>query len=64
MKPELVEKIHVDLMTALRDPVVLAALDKMGAAPVGSSPSEFDAYMRAEAAKWQPVLKAADIRIQ
>jgi tripartite-type tricarboxylate transporter receptor subunit TctC len=64
MKPELVEKLHVDLMTALRDPVALAALDKMGAAPVGSSPSEFDAYIRAEAAKWEPVLKAADIKIQ
>jgi tripartite-type tricarboxylate transporter receptor subunit TctC len=64
MKPEVVEKLHVDLMTALRDPVALAALDKMGAAPVGSSPSEFDAYIRAEAAKWEPVLKAADIKIQ
>jgi tripartite-type tricarboxylate transporter receptor subunit TctC len=64
MRPELVEKLHADLMTTLRDPVVLAALDKMGAAPVGSSPSEFDAYIRAEAAKWEPVLKAADIKIQ
>jgi tripartite-type tricarboxylate transporter receptor subunit TctC len=64
MAPALVEKLHADLMTALRDPVVLAALDKMGAAPVGSSPAEFDAYMRAEAVKWEPVLKAANIKVQ
>jgi tripartite-type tricarboxylate transporter receptor subunit TctC len=64
MAPDLVEKLHVDLMTALRDPVVLAALDRMGAAPVGSSPGDFDAYMRAEAAKWEPVLKEVNIKLQ
>jgi tripartite-type tricarboxylate transporter receptor subunit TctC len=64
MAPERVEKLHADLTSALRDPIVLAALDKMGATPVGSSPGEFDAYMRAEAAKWEPVLKAANIKIQ
>jgi tripartite-type tricarboxylate transporter receptor subunit TctC len=64
MAPELVEKLHADLVTALRDPVVLAALDKMGAAPIGSTPGDFDAYMRAEAAKWEPVLKEVNIKMQ
>ena len=43
MAPELVAKIHADLAAALKDPVVLTALDKMGATPVGSSPKDFDA---------------------
>lgn len=64
MAPDLVEKIHADLMAALQDPVVLAALAKLGATPMGSSPKDFDAYMRAEAAKWEPVLKEANIKIQ
>jgi tripartite-type tricarboxylate transporter receptor subunit TctC len=64
MAPDLVEKIHADLMTALQDPVVLAALAKMGATPIGSSPKDFDAYLHAEAAKWEPVLKQANIKIQ
>jgi tripartite-type tricarboxylate transporter receptor subunit TctC len=64
MAPELVAKIHADLVTALKDPAVLTALDKIGAVPVGNSPQEFDAYMRAEAAKWGPVLKEANIKIQ
>jgi tripartite-type tricarboxylate transporter receptor subunit TctC len=64
MAPELAEKIHADLTTVLRDPVVLAALEKMGATAVGSSPREFDAYMQAEATKWEPVLKAANIKMQ
>jgi len=64
MAPELVARIHADLAAALKDPVVLTALDKMGATPVGNSPKDFDAFMRAEAAKWEPVLKEANIKVQ
>ena len=64
MAPDLVAKIHADLAATLKDPVVLTALEKMGATPVGSSPRDFDAFMRAEAAKWEPVLKEADIKMQ
>ncbi len=64
MAPELVAKIHADLATALKDPAVLATLDKIGAEPVGSSPQEFDAYMHAEAAKWEPILKEVNIKAQ
>jgi tripartite-type tricarboxylate transporter receptor subunit TctC len=64
MAPDLVAKIHADLAAALKDPVVLTALEKMGATPVGSSPKDFDAFMRAEAKKWEPVLKEADIKMQ
>ena len=64
MAPELVSKINADLAAALKDPVVLTALEKMGATPVGSSPGDFDAFMRAEATKWEPVLKEANIKMQ
>lgn len=64
MAPEIVARIHADLATTLKDPVVLTALEKMGATPVGSSPADFDAFMRTEAKKWEPVLKEADIRVQ
>jgi hypothetical protein len=36
----------------------------MGATPVGNSPADFDAFMRAEASKWEPVLKEANIKVQ
>ena len=64
MAPELVAQINSDLKTALEDPVVLAALKKIDATPVGSSPAEFDIFMRAEADKWGPVLKQANIKVQ
>lgn len=64
MAPELVEKINTDLATALKDPVVQAALEKLGATPVGSSAKDFDAFMHAEADKWGPVLKQANIKVE
>ncbi len=64
MAPEIVAKLETDLRSALQDPNVLTTLDKIGATPVGSGSREFDAYMHAEAAKWEPVLKAANIRAQ
>jgi tripartite-type tricarboxylate transporter receptor subunit TctC len=32
---------------------------QQGADPVGSTPEEFGAYMRAETAKWAPLVKAS-----
>lgn len=64
MPPEIIAKLESDLKAALQDPNVLSTLGKIGAAPVGSSAKDFDAYMHAEATKWEPVLKAADIRAQ
>ena len=64
MPPELAARIQADLKTALRDPVVGKTLEQIGATPVGSTPAEFDAFMHAEVTKWEPVLKAANIRAQ
>ena len=61
---EITEKLYRDVAGALHDPVVLAALEKMGATPIGSSPKEFDALIRSEAAKWEPVLTAAHIKVE
>ncbi|HEY8335171.1 MAG TPA: tripartite tricarboxylate transporter substrate binding protein [Tardiphaga sp.] len=64
MPPELVARIHADIATALKDPAVLEALKKIGASPANSSPKEFDAFMHAEADKWGPILKQANIKVQ
>jgi len=64
MAPEIVAKLEADLKSALQDPNVLMTLEKIGATPVGSGSKDFEAYMHAEAAKWEPVLKAANIRAQ
>jgi len=64
LSAELTEKLYRDVAIALRDPVVVEALAKMGATAVGSSPKEFDALIRSEAAKWEPILKEAHIKVE
>jgi tripartite-type tricarboxylate transporter receptor subunit TctC len=64
MAPEIVAKLETDLKSALQDPNVLATLEKIGATPLGSGSKAFEALMHEEAAKWEPVLKAANIRAQ
>ncbi len=64
MDPALVAKIQKDVAVALKDPAVVDYLSQVGAVAVGSTPQEFDAYMHAEADKWGPVIKAANIQVQ
>jgi tripartite-type tricarboxylate transporter receptor subunit TctC len=62
MEPPLVTKIHDDVAMALEDPTVIDYFAKVGSVAVGSTPEAFEAFMHAEADKWGPVVKAANIR--
>ncbi len=64
MPADLTEKINKDLTVALHDQVVVDYLKKTGSVAVGSSPKDFEAYMHAEADKWAPVIKQANIVLQ
>ncbi len=64
MPADLVDRLNRDLIAALRTPAVVERLRGLGAEPVGSSPAEFAAYMHAEADRWEPILKAANIKMQ
>jgi tripartite-type tricarboxylate transporter receptor subunit TctC len=64
MAPDVVTKLQADLKSALQDKNVQSTLDKIGATPIGSTAGEFDAFMHAEVTKWEPVLKAANVRAQ
>jgi tripartite-type tricarboxylate transporter receptor subunit TctC len=39
-------------------------LAKLGAAPIGSSPEQFDAKIRADYKKWGPIIEAAGIKAE
>jgi tripartite-type tricarboxylate transporter receptor subunit TctC len=58
----IVTKIHDDLIRALGEPAVKERLATLGATAIGSSPAEFDALIKRDAAKWAPVVKAANIK--
>jgi tripartite-type tricarboxylate transporter receptor subunit TctC len=50
--------MHAEVARILREPAVRDKLSYQGADPVGSTPEELADYMRAETAKWAPVVKA------
>jgi tripartite-type tricarboxylate transporter receptor subunit TctC len=61
--PAIVDKIHIDTTTALRDPAVKTNFDNIGMVAFGSRPEELAALLTAETEKWRPVIKQAHITL-
>jgi tripartite-type tricarboxylate transporter receptor subunit TctC len=59
---EIVSKLHAEAAKALRLPDVVERLAHDGAEPVGNTPQETAAYIKAEIDKWGPVVKASGAR--
>lgn len=60
--PEIVERLSRDLARIVREPAVRARLVEQGAEPVGGTPEELAAFIRAEQAKWGAVVREANIK--
>jgi tripartite-type tricarboxylate transporter receptor subunit TctC len=61
--PAILEKIHINSVTALSDPAVKSKLENIGMVAVGSTPEELAALLEAELEKWRPVIKEANIAL-
>jgi tripartite-type tricarboxylate transporter receptor subunit TctC len=59
----IVNKINADINEALRQPDVLARMSKLSAEVVGGTPQETAAYFKAEVARWQKVIKSANVKL-
>jgi tripartite-type tricarboxylate transporter receptor subunit TctC len=59
MPPDLVTKLSHDFVAALNTDTVKERLGKLGAMPIGGSPQQLDARIRADYEKWGPIIKAA-----
>ena len=60
---EIVAKLHAETAKLLRDKDVKDRLANVGADPVGNSPDEFGAFIRAERSKYAKVVKDAQIKL-
>ena len=56
------DKLHSEIVRAIKSPEVVEKLQGLGAEPVGNTPAEYAAFMKAEIAKWGKVIKAAGIK--
>jgi tripartite-type tricarboxylate transporter receptor subunit TctC len=61
--PAIINKIHIDMVTALRDPAIKANFDNIGMVAVSSTPEELAALLTAEMEKWRPVIQQAHIAL-
>ncbi len=60
----IVEKLNGAVNKALADPAVSSALEKAGINPTpGSTPASTEAFIKAELAKWAPIIKASGAHI-
>ena len=54
-------KIYRDAADAMKSPAVRERFQTLGAVPVGSTPEEIAALIRADYEKWGPIIKAAGV---
>ena len=58
----IIERLQAEVAKIAQHPKMKARLASQGLELVGSSPEEFDAFIRAEITKWSTVLKAAGLK--
>ena len=59
----IITRVHAETVTALAAPQMREQLLALGATPVGNSPQELQAFVRAEIERWTRVVKRANIRL-
>ena len=57
----IIDKLQGETAKILNDPGVKARADAVGLYPASSTPAEFSAFIRSEAARWQPVVKKSGL---
>lgn len=61
---DLVKRISGDIAKALRSPDLRERMTDVGMEPIGSTPDEFDAFVRTEMARWAPVVKKSGAKVE
>ena len=60
---EIIGRLNAELNKIIAQPAMRERMIGLGYEPVGGAPERFAAFIRSEIAKWAPVVKAANVRI-
>jgi tripartite-type tricarboxylate transporter receptor subunit TctC len=58
----IIDRLHTEIVRALKSPDTQERMKGLGADPVGNTPEQYTAFMQDEIAKWAKVIKAAGIK--
>ncbi|NKE64816.1 tripartite tricarboxylate transporter substrate binding protein [Ramlibacter sp. RBP-2] len=61
--PAIIEKLNAEIRKIVAQPDVKATWAKQGAVPMSMTVAEYDKYLRADIAKWAPLVKASGIKV-
>ena len=61
---EIVDKLNHEINEALKDPGMQKKLGDLGGIPVSGTPADFGKFLAAETAKWEKVVRAANLSIE
>lgn len=59
MSAPIIERLHVEIVKALKTPKIFKSIEDDGAEVVGSTPAQFASFLKNDLAKWPKYLKAA-----
>ena len=62
--PAVVEKLQREIAAALKTPFVRERYATLGIEPVGNTPREFFEQVREDLARWEKVVKAANVKVE
>lgn len=58
----IINRLHAETVKVVKSPGMTEQLMAQGAAPIGSTPQEFDAYLRTEIDRWTKLIARANIK--
>jgi tripartite-type tricarboxylate transporter receptor subunit TctC len=58
----IIDRLHSEIVRALKSPDTQERMKGLGADPVGNTPEQYTAFMQNEINKWAKVIKAAGIK--
>ena len=64
MPRNVVDRLQKEITAALKDPSIAKRLMELGADPVGSTPQQFEAFVRSEVQKWHGVADKTGMRAE
>lgn len=62
--PAIVERMSAEVAEVLKDPKTVEMIENLGNSVVYKDPAAFDAFFRAENARWKPIVEASGVKVE